>query len=240
MSRKHRFAARRRSAAALLAVGASLALAGTAAAAPAPTTLTVHSGSGAAGTTDPGILVSPPGSTTYSQAVNINPNPAYSTIPGTGWVSVNTSTNNPTGNYVYKTTLSVPSNAVNPRLTGAFYSDNQGTAYVNGAQVAQNSPCGGTGEGADYGRSGEPPTAFSSTLAAGADTLSFTVNNCGLVPNPTGLDFTVTATFTLSPIDKGDCKKGGWRDLTDDTGASFKNQGDCVSFVATDGRNLAG
>ena len=33
-------------------------------------------------------------------------------------------------------------------------------------------------------------------------------------------------------IDKDDCKNGGWRTFN-----VFKNQGDCVSYVATGGRN---
>ena len=36
-----------------------------------------------------------------------------------------------------------------------------------------------------------------------------------------------------------DCKKGGWKSLTDHLGTPFKNQGDCVSYYATDFRNLA-
>lgn len=43
-----------------------------------------------------------------------------------------------------------------------------------------------------------------------------------------------------SPLDKDACKKGGWMNLTDDEGNAFKNQGDCVSFVATGGKNKAG
>jgi choice-of-anchor C domain-containing protein len=35
------------------------------------------------------------------------------------------------------------------------------------------------------------------------------------------------------PISKGDCKKGGWEDF-----GVFKNQGDCVSYVATGGTNM--
>jgi hypothetical protein len=34
------------------------------------------------------------------------------------------------------------------------------------------------------------------------------------------------------PTSKDQCKNGGWRDF-----AVFKNQGDCVSFVATKGKN---
>jgi hypothetical protein len=37
------------------------------------------------------------------------------------------------------------------------------------------------------------------------------------------------------PTSKDQCKKGGWRDF-----GVFKNQGDCVSFVATGGKNPPG
>ena len=37
--------------------------------------------------------------------------------------------------------------------------------------------------------------------------------------------------------EKDDCKDGGWESMIDTAGNSFKNQGDCVSFFATKGRN---
>ena len=51
---------------------------------------------------------------------------------------------------------------------------------------------------------------------------------------------TLTESFTSSlaepvlivPTTKAQCKKGGWK-----TFGVFKNQGDCVSFVATGGKN---
>jgi hypothetical protein len=39
--------------------------------------------------------------------------------------------------------------------------------------------------------------------------------------------------------DKDSCKNGGWAGLSDSAGHSFKNQGDCVSYVATGGKNTA-
>jgi hypothetical protein len=42
---------------------------------------------------------------------------------------------------------------------------------------------------------------------------------------------TATVTF-VGPTDKDQCKQGGWQ-----TFGIFKNQGDCVSFVATGGKN---
>ena len=40
-------------------------------------------------------------------------------------------------------------------------------------------------------------------------------------------------TLTIQTLGKQDCKHAGWATL----GMGFKNQGDCVSFVATGGRN---
>jgi hypothetical protein len=40
------------------------------------------------------------------------------------------------------------------------------------------------------------------------------------------------------PTSKDQCKKGGWQDFKDAEGERlFKNQGDCVSYVATGGKN---
>ncbi|HEX5429467.1 MAG TPA: hypothetical protein VFX17_00080 [Patescibacteria group bacterium] len=44
---------------------------------------------------------------------------------------------------------------------------------------------------------------------------------------------------TNAPTSKDQCKDGNWQNLTDSQGQSFRNQGDCVSFVATNGRNTA-
>jgi hypothetical protein len=40
-----------------------------------------------------------------------------------------------------------------------------------------------------------------------------------------------------SPTSKDDCKNGGWQNMLDANGKSFKNQGDCVSYIATGGKN---
>lgn len=40
-----------------------------------------------------------------------------------------------------------------------------------------------------------------------------------------------------APTSKADCKNGGWQNYP---ALGFKNQGDCVSFVATEGRNEPG
>ena len=235
MPSKSRRAGVRHLAIALVVLAAFLGLAAVASAATVQT-VTVQSGPGVPGTPDLKVQASSDG-TTWNQAYNVAPNPRYSTIPGTGWDSITPTGADAAGNFYYRAFIDVPSNAVNPSLSGQYYSDNQGTVFVNGSQVAQNNPCGGVGEGADYGYQGAPATSFSSPLTPGSNTLSFTVNNCAT--GPTGIDFTATVTYTLYPTAKEQCKDGGWQNYTDRNGTPFKNQGDCVSYVATDGRNQA-
>ena len=67
------------------------------------------------------------------------------------------------------------------------------------------------------------------------DIVSFTGDTLNLRLAVTGsnVDQVRVITAPSLPTTKADCKKGGW----DDYGV-FKNQGDCVSFVATGGKNL--
>jgi hypothetical protein len=49
----------------------------------------------------------------------------------------------------------------------------------------------------------------------------------------TGLaDPATTAVVPLMPATRDDCEDGGWADLVDDQGRPFRNQGDCISFLA--------
>jgi hypothetical protein len=53
-------------------------------------------------------------------------------------------------------------------------------------------------------------------------------------PGTVGDLFTVTGALTTRPpvaTDKDQCKDDGWRNLADDQGEPFRNQGQCVSFV---------
>ena len=53
------------------------------------------------------------------------------------------------------------------------------------------------------------------------------------------IDNTPTPPASVVPTAKEQCMNGGWMTLKDAevAGKSFKNQGDCVSFVATKGKN---
>lgn len=61
-----------------------------------------------------------------------------------------------------------------------------------------------------------------------------------LIDNVAITSSTVSAPpVSVVPTDKSQCMNGGWKTLSDAQvgGHSFKNQGDCVSFVATKGKN---
>lgn len=65
-------------------------------------------------------------------------------------------------------------------------------------------------------------------------------DNCQFVANPDQTDADhdgkgAACDTQELPLTKDDCKKGGWRNF--DGTSTFKNQGDCVSFVATKGKN---
>ena len=53
---------------------------------------------------------------------------------------------------------------------------------------------------------------------------------------PSSANTNILITLPVATSD-GQCKKGGWQFVTDDLGNLFKNQGDCVSYVATKGKN---
>jgi hypothetical protein len=78
------------------------------------------------------------------------------------------------------------------------------------------------------------PTTISFDLSAFAGTtvrIRFAaVDNQGFLQAST--DDVAISSRRLPPTSRGQCKNGGWRDF-----GLFKNQGDCVSFVATGEKN---
>jgi hypothetical protein len=183
-----------------LTVVATIAILGLVGCGGAPQTPTYHavtirSGRGTAGTRDPEVQASSDGKT-WRQAYEVAPNENYSTIPGTDWDSISPDPIQPPGNYHYRVLVNLPSNVSDAYLQGSYYSDNGGSVWVNGFEVADNNfDCGDPLSGANFGLNDGRPTSFTPvvlTLVPGSNTISFNVENCGPTASPTGVDFTVT------------------------------------------------
>lgn len=76
------------------------------------------------------------------------------------------------------------------------------------------------------------PQTYSFLATSASTTLTFASTTTGAF-GPAVDDVTVTEDVAM----KDDCKNGGWESMLDTAGNSFKNQGDCVSFFATKGKN---
>jgi choice-of-anchor C domain-containing protein len=74
---------------------------------------------------------------------------------------------------------------------------------------------------------------YSFLATSASTTLSFVSTTAG--PFGPAIDNVV---MTETVPTKDDCKDGGWQTMIDNAGNSFKNQGDCVSYFATKGKNL--
>ena len=64
----------------------------------------------------------------------------------------------------------------------------------------------------------------------GSNNPSYDIGVDGVQFNDTTYNFEIGT----APTSKDDCKDGGWQSFND---PAFKNQGDCVSYFATDGKN---
>ena len=170
--------------------------------------------------------------------------PAYTVIPGTNYVGFNNfncygwSSMAGAGSTVFETSFTLPAGATGVSLQLAVRADNGFMVALNGGTpfgtqwAYPNDPCGAS----FYGPAYPTPPSFTVTsgFVPGANTLSFTVDNCN-TPSSVGLDFIGTVSYTPAPVlptSTAQCKNGGWIAY-----GIFKNQGDCVSYVATKGKN---
>ena len=83
------------------------------------------------------------------------------------------------------------------------------------------------------------PQVYSFLATSATTTLTFVSTTLGAF-GP-AIDNVVVTEVVPEPepeLTKDDCKNGGWQTMTDTAGNGFKNQGDCVSFFATKGKNL--
>ena len=77
------------------------------------------------------------------------------------------------------------------------------------------------------------PETYSFLATSASTTITFLSTTAG--PYGPALDNVVVSETVPT---KDECKNGGWQSMIDNAGNSFKNQGDCVSYFATKGKNL--
>jgi hypothetical protein len=77
------------------------------------------------------------------------------------------------------------------------------------------------------------PDSFDAQLVVGRAATDCSPVSPTTVGGPVSIGDIVVVDAPPLPTTKDQCKKGGWRSY-----GVFKNQGDCVSFVATKGKNL--
>lgn len=129
-------------------------------------------------------------------------------------------------------TFSLPDTVLVTAATVSFAADNGGTVTVNGHPVL-TLPVG------DIPSNYESPTTVDVTnyVHGGTNTIVLTGTNYGSQANlnPAGVVASASVTYEFAPTSTSECKSGGWESYH-----VFTNQGDCVSYVATGGKNAPG
>ena len=130
--------------------------------------------------------------------------------------------NGPNGE-VYPSALNPAADGLR-NLTGRVNADGTVSIWAITSTVSAN-----VDQGADPNQLVFITDSLANTSAAGAAAEAFTVlRTAGYGEVLRGVSFAPAV-----PASKDDCKKDGWRDLVRTDGSSFKNQGDCVSYVNT-------
>ena len=139
-----------------------------------PQTITVVSGNGAVGTADPGTRMSFDGGATFQPAVIIAPQPFYSVIPGTRYIS------DPSGGQarqfmttLFRTTFTLPAGFQDASITVQVHADNVARIVLNGNAIGQQP------DGEIFPNFQNPAESYSAAgpFVAGVNTLDFSVRN---------------------------------------------------------------
>jgi hypothetical protein len=146
---------------------------------------------------------------------------------------------------VFQPTGEITSPAENEHVRGtvtlsATYTD--GDPDVDAVQWALRSSCNDntTTKAGNVDGYNTPSTWDGANFSATVDTSTFDPGSYCFVFNPTDdagqNNVRLTRTFVVdanAPYNKDECKNDGWQSFTAPT---FKNQGDCVSFIASNGK----
>lgn len=159
-------------------------------------TITIVSGNGPRGATDPVTQVSTDGGATFNAAyIMLFPSGNYSTIPGTQWIAFNSFGNGLTYTDMwFRITFQLPAGFSNPQLSLAVFADNVATGYLDGVEI------GGQPFLETYANFQSPASTFTTSNAGlfhvGQNVLAFDVYNFN---DPSGLDYQATITFVPEP-----------------------------------------
>lgn len=163
--------------------------------------LDLRSGQGPIGTLDPATEFSTDGGATYQPAVVISPHPAYSVLPGTGWVSISSSGHGAPGQLVrYRTSFELPAGFGDASIEVSVHADNAAAVYLNGTLIGQQP------NAEIFENFQDPAESYSSSdgslFGVGTNTLEFFLQNFG---DPSGLDYLATVDFTVQVNEPPDC-----------------------------------
>lgn len=135
------------------------------------------------------------------------------------------------------TGTTLPNKAI---VSVAYNTSDYGYSPIGRATACSATPAGCGYDSLNVGTAGAPTTGTQPVPNdAYQDTLYDSCSNGAI--SPFGIDSGCWGGFqpaikvetaAAQPTDKDQCKKDGWKDY-----GIFKNQGDCVSFVATNGKN---
>lgn len=174
---------------------------------------------------------------TVTKVVDIPWRPVADPSCGTAWKA---SDNNCYNGFAFNATFDMSSlNTTLPNdvIVGVAYNtQSYGTAPI-GVDGPYNSLNVGVVGTPVVGSDGDSDRVFWNTITAGWYT-DGGVGGVGIFREdnnwtPYGTTPIKITASSVMPASKDECKKDGWKSF----GTTFKNQGDCVSFVATQGRN---
>jgi hypothetical protein len=155
-------------------------------------TITLSSGNGAIGSRDPANQFTLDGGVNFQDAFIIVPNPLYSIIPGTQWISSAADGNGVAfGTVRFRRSFVLPQGFHDASLSVDVHADNVASVFLNGMQIGQQPFA------AILANFQDPPSTFTATdpvlFRAGTNVLEFDITNLG-GPGPS-FDYKAVVSF---------------------------------------------
>ena len=158
-------------------------------------TITIVSGNGSLGSSDPLIQVSTDSGATYNPATIIPANPNYSVIPGTQWIAFNNvGFGLQNTDMLFRVGFTLPAGFSSPQLSLSVFADNVATGILNGVVF------GGQPFIENASNFTNPPSVLATSnpglFQVGQNFLTVYLYN---FTDPSGVDFKATITFVPEP-----------------------------------------